>query len=404
MGIYIYTARKIGGAVSRGVVRAATKEHARNGLQGRGLAVTSLAYIALSPARWFSLKRRFSARELSLAVRQLASLLSADISVVAALRVLHRQQRSGSFRSGLRNVSEEVAAGMDLSEAFRNRTAEFGPLLPAVTKAGETAGMLPDLLRLAAANMMAEDRLRRRVRGALIYPMFVFLAVAVAVVLFSVYVVPTFAEVFEEAEQSLPAITRLVMQFGVFVSSFWPVLLLLPLLVFLIARIWKHGRERWNQIRSQLVLRLPVWGRVEQNVAMAEFTRSLGTLVSCNVQLLHALELSAGIIHNPEIRGQILSIRVSLASGGSMSELLSGLSHIDPFVVETVETGERTGSLGTLLLQAAEFYESEVEIGMQALTSLLEPVIISVVAVLVTIVAFAMYLPLFDLVRTARVG
>jgi type II secretory pathway component PulF len=301
-------------------------------------------------------------------------------------------------------VAGDVAGGEDLSLAFSNRPEIFGRLLPAVTKAGETAGVLPELLRLAATHMMAEDRLRRRLGGALVYPAFVVAAVAIALVLFSVHVLPTFARVFEETEHPLPGVTKAVLSFGSLLGHHWPALIGAGIVVVVLTQLLKRKYRLWDSMRGRYLLRLPFWGRIERNVAMAQLTRTLGTLVSARVPLVRAVELSADVVKNPEIRRQFLEIRVPLVSGGDLSDLLAGMPDVDPFVTETVDTGQNTGNMGSLLLQAAQFYEAEVEIGLQTLTALLEPVIIVFVAAMVTIVAFAMYLPLFDLVQTARVG
>lgn len=368
------------------------------------MAASTLMSLPFSEIFRMRRSTKHSVRDMSLAIRQLAALLASDVPVVAALRVIANQQGRANLRSVIREVAEEVAGGEDLSTAFSNRYTTFGRLLPAVARAGEIAGVLPDLLRLAAAHMMAENRLRRRIGTALVYPSFVAGAVTVALVLFSVQVIPTFAHVFDEAEHPLPGITRAVLSIGTALRHYWPLLIGTVGAVIVLQQFMKRGLKRWDSMRGRFFLRIPLWGTIEKNVAMAQLTRALGTLVAARVPLIQGVELSADVVRNTEIRRQLMGMRVPLVSGGSISDLLGSLPDVDPFVVETVETGERTGNLGSLLLQAAEFYEGEVEMGLETLTALLEPVIIVFVASVVTIVAFAMYLPLFDLVRTARVG
>jgi type II secretory pathway component PulF len=195
-----------------------------------------------------------------------------------------------------------------------------------------------------------------------------------------------------------------VLSLGTVLRQYWPFLVGFAGVVIALRQFVKQRFNSWDSMRGRIILRVPLWGSIERNVAMAQLTRTLGTLVSARIPLVQGVELSADVVKNAAIRQQLMGIQVPLVSGGSISELLGSLPDMDPFVTETMETGERTGNLGSLLLQAAEFYEGEAELGLQTLTALLEPVIIVFVASVVTIVAFAMYLPLFDLVRTARVG
>jgi type IV pilus assembly protein PilC len=306
-----------------------------------------------------------------------------------------------TFADRIKQILADVEAGNTLADSLKRHPKQFSDLYVNMVAAGEAGGILDVILLRLAEYMEKAEKLRRKVKGAMFYPATVLGFAAVAIAILLIFVIPTFAGFFTGAGVALPLPTRIVIAASHFlVGYWWAVLVGLGVLFYMIRR-WK-ATESGGLVFDRLLLKVPILGSVVRKSAIARFSRTLGTLTASGVPILEGLQITAKTSGNKVVENAVLQSRVSIAGGDTISEPLKKSEVFPPMVVQMINVGEQTGGLDEMLNKVADFYDSEVDSAVDAMTSVLEPIMIVFLGIVVGGMVVAMYLPIFDIIKTVE--
>lgn len=339
-----------------------------------------------------------SSQDLVKFIRQFATMIDAGLPLVQCLEILGNQESNKSFQQVIREIKATVEQGATFSDALKRHPKIFDDLFVNLVHAGELGGILDTILNRLAVYIEKRVKLARQVRGALTYPIAVIIIMAVVMVVLLSWVIPAFENMFAEfgAKDGLPWLTKTVIAVSRgFVDYLWLFALVIAAAVFGIISLIRTRSGR--KLLHRMILWLPIMGPVMQKIAVARFTRTLGTLLSSGVPILDALDIVAKTAGNIVIEEGLLYCRSKISEGKNLADPLREADVFPGMVVQMVAVGEQTGALDTMLNKVADFYEEEVDVAVAALTSLLEPMLMVVVGSMVGTVLIAMYLPIFDL-------
>jgi type IV pilus assembly protein PilC len=330
--------------------------------------------------------------------RQLATLINAGLPIVRSLHILSEQTGNRQLKNVIVQVRKDVEAGLSLSEALEKHPDVFSRLYVEMVKAGEIGGMLDGVLLRVADQLERDQELRRKVKTAMLYPTFVVAFAILTASIMLIFIVPVFAGLFEDLGGTLPLPTRIVMAISDILTSFWGVLVYAAMgaLVFAFFR-WKkteNGRRVWGRISLMIPAKI---GDTVQKVALARFARTLGTLSAAGVPILQAIEITATSSGNWVVEKALLKSRDAIREGIPIYKPLEDEPVFPPMVTRMIAVGEETGDIDGMLGKIGDFYESEVDATIKALTSIIEPIMIVVVGGIVGAIVISMYLPMFKI-------
>jgi len=398
---YRYIARDLSGKEVEGRIEASAPSDVAKILREKGLFP-----ISIEPVKRFSLKFDFQfgrvrLKEVVLFTRQLTAMIGAGIPLPSAIGALSQQMKNKKFKQILEDVREQVETGVKFSEALRKYEKVFGRLYISLVEAGEATGELDLMLERWATFAEKILELRRKVVGAMIYPIVVLtFAVGIMLVLL-VKVVPTFAEMFRESNVELPALTAFIIALSDFVKAH-VMFMILGAVVFVVGFRMLLRMEKFRYYWDAFKLRIPLVGPLFRKVAMARFARTLATMIKSGVSILESIDNVAKTSGNKVIEEALMTIKNEVAEGALLSEALSKTEIFPPMLVEMVSAGERTGNLDTMLDKIADFFEEEVDAAVNALTSVMEPIMLIVIGGMVGVIVIALYLPIFKLASTIK--
>lgn len=345
-----------------------------------------------------NLRKKVSTKSLVLFTRQLATLIAAGLPLVKSLRTLQDQLESGTFKGVIKSIADEVESGANFSEALAHFPKVFPDFYINMIKAGELGGMLEDILKRLSEFLDKTQKLKDRVKSALMYPMFVMIVAVLILIMLMVFVIPTFTSMFSEVGGSLPVPTRILIVISEITRRIWFLIPLLPVaLIAIYKAIIKNPNRRF--IIDKMKLRIPIVGNLIQQIAVARFSRTLGTLLSSGVPILAALQTVRDTIGNEFIARAVIQVRDSIKEGESVSGPMEASKAFPPLVTKMVSIGEETGDLAKMLIQIADNYEDEVDVAVSGLTSLLEPLLIVFMGLIVGFIVVSMFMPLFSLAK-----
>lgn len=330
--------------------------------------------------------------------RQLSTLTDAGLPMVQSLQILTDMQQPGPFKNAISSVSEEVQSGTMLSEGMARYPKIWDKLYTNLVKAGETAGALETILRRLAEFREKAQRLKKKVIGALIYPCAV-LFIAVAILTFiMVVIVPKFETIFVELAIELPALTEVLINFSRFIGSYWWGMGLAVVFIAVGASLLRRT-ESGGALVDRMMLRIPVLGNVIRKSSVARFTRTLGTLVTSGVGFLDALDITKAATPNIVVRNAIQDVRDSVKEGETINEPLARSGVFNDIVVNMIKVGEETGELDKMLVKIADNYDEEVDEAVNAMMSLMEPILIVFMGGAVGFIVIALFLPLIEIIN-----
>ena len=335
-------------------------------------------------------------KEVVIMTRQLATLIDAGLPLLRSLNILVAQQNASKLRDILRDITADVQAGSTFSEALVKHPKAFDRLYVNMVKAGEVGGMLETVLSRLATFMEKRMALIRKVRGAMVYPLFVIIAAICIVTFLLIKVVPVFAEIFEEFGSGLPKPTQFLVDASAFIQyQWWRILLYFSSTVIFIKLIRKIPIVQ--RIIDRVSLKIPKAGDLVTKVAVARFARTLGTLLTSGVPILQALKITKETISNSVIQDAVQKVHDRIKEGDTIAVPLDESKVFPAMVVNMIDVGEETGSLDAMLNKVADIYDNEVEIAVEALLSLMEPAIIIILGGIIGFSVVALYLPIFTL-------
>ena len=398
MPIFTYRGRARGGRLITGQVEANTPLAVATQLREQRIMATSVREKP-EPVRLKipGFGGRVKDKDLTVFTRQIATMINAGLPLVQSLEVLASQQPNKQFKRILTKIREDVEGGSTFAASLKQHPTVFTPLYMSMVEAGEAGGFLDTVLNRLAGYIEKSMALRRKVKGAMIYPATI-ITVAVAVVIFLlIFVIPTFKTLFEGFGAALPLPTRIVLELSRLVRTHVVTVLGAFVGTVFVLRFY-YRTERGKKVIDSLLLRLPIIGQLIRKVSVAKFTRTLGTLVSSGVPILDGLNITARVAGNKVVEEAILKTRSSIAEGKTIADPLGASGIFPPMVVQMISVGEQTGALDSMLAKIADFYDAEVDQAVSNLTTLLEPIMIVFLGVVVGGVIIAMYLPIFKLV------
>ena len=398
MAVYIYRARSDQGEMVEAKIEGSDTLSVARTLKDQGLLPIAVKEQGAAQKDILEPFKKVKLSDLVVFTRQLASMINAGLPIVRALYGLSEQTGNEKLRGVLLDIREEVEAGMALSEALAKHPKVFNKLYVEMVRAGEIGGILDDVLLRIAHQLEKEQELRRKVKSAMAYPT-VVLSFAILVASFLlIFIVPIFAKMFEDLGGTLPLPTRVAMGLSDLLTSVFGVFVYggMGAAVYAFLR-WKkteQGRKVWGRLSLRIPAKI---GEVVQKVALARFARTLGTLSAAGVPILQALEITATSSGNWVIENALLKSRDAIREGIPIYRPLESEPVFPPMVTRMIAVGEETGDVDGMLTKIAEFYESEVDATVKALTSIIEPLMIVVVGSIVGGIIIAMYLPMFKI-------
>ena len=402
MATYVFKAMDLAGVQAKGEVEAESKQAVAEQLKERGLVVVDIAAKYRSKELNVDLFARVKPKDLSVASRQLATMVTSGMSIMRALQVLETQTASKLLKGAIAGVRSDVEAGLLLSDAMARHPKVFGPLYVSMVRAGETGGVLEECLMRVADQLEKDAALRRQVRAAMVYPAIVITFAVVVLLALVAFLIPVFVGVFKQFPGKLPALTQFMVNFSHLVTHQWYLLiagLAISIGGFIAVKRNQRGRDAWDAFKLRIPMKI---GEVVQKVAIARWSRTLSALTSAGVPIMQAIEITGKTAGNAVIERSMGDVITSVKSGGTIAAPLRECSAFPPMVAQMVGVGEETGALDSMLAKIADFYDSEVEAAVKALTSIMEPVMIIFVGGIVGVIVISMYLPLFSIYNSIK--
>jgi len=395
--VFVY-AGKLKGKNVKGEYEAENRDELFKYLRSKGIIITKVK----QKGKQISLKfgTGVKAEDITNFARQFSAMISAGLPLIQCLTILSEQTENPAFRDVLNSVTANVENGNSLADSMAKHPKVFPELFINMIAAGEVGGILDTILLRLATFLEKAAGLKRKIKGAMMYPVVISIVAVVAVAALLIFVIPVFAKMFAEFGSALPKPTQMVVDASNFMKTptkILPLLVTIGLVSF--AFVKYRGTEKGRFKTDQLLLKIPVLGDLARKSVVAQFTRTLGTLLASGVSILEALDITAKTADNMVIRRALQRMIISISEGKTITEPMKASGVFPPMVVQMVAVGEESGGLDQMLNKIADFYDEEVDAAVDALTSVMEPIIIVILAIIMGGVLIAMYLPMFDLIN-----
>jgi type IV pilus assembly protein PilC len=396
MPVYKWEGKTLKGLIKKGELEAPTESAIRIQLRQQGIVPTKILPKAREGKPLFAFKKKVNQRALAIFTRQLATMIDAGLPLVQSLEILSSQQESKVFKNVLREIREDVEGGSTFAGALKKHPGAFNDLYTNLVMAGEEGGILDTILIRLSSYIEKAEALKKKVKSALIYPSTIVGVAIIVVMILMIFVIPVFESMFKSAGQTLPLPTLIVLTLSKMIKRYVVILIPALILSFFFLRKYYHT-EMGQRMVDGLILKLPVFGPLFQKIAVARFSRTLGTLISSGVPILDGLTIVSKSSGNKTIEAAIITARNSIREGETISEPLHRCGVFPPMVIQMISVGESTGALDSMLSKIADFYEEEVDVAVASLTSLLEPLLMIFLGVVIGGVVISMYLPIFQM-------
>ncbi|MBK6471483.1 MAG: type II secretion system F family protein [Betaproteobacteria bacterium] len=409
MQSYAWRGRNSRGELVNGVIDAEKEDGVADHLLAAGvtplhIAVQSTSLGAVRRGTWAALRASpVNDDDLLLFARQMATLQRAGVPILRALAGLQASTPKTALVDLLADLRAQLDQGRELAVAMARHPAVFGPFFVAMMRVGELTGRLTEAFQRLSEHLEFELDVRNRVKQAMRYPAMVLIAIGIALVIINVFVIPTFATVFAGFKAELPLMTRILLGFSGFTVRWWPLLLAAAIAAVWGWRAWlatPDGRYTWDRLK----LRLPIAGPIVLKATLGRFARSFAMASSSGVPISSAMSVVAQTVDNAYIGQRIEQMRQGVESGESLSRCAAAAGVFTPVVLQMIAVGEETGELDTLMREVAAMYERETDYAIKGLSSAIEPVLLTVIGVMVLILALGVFLPLWSLGQAAKGG
>jgi type IV pilus assembly protein PilC len=397
MPTYNWVGKTREGQSKKGVIVAADVDSAMTTLRAQAITPTTVKPKGKELGEIFPfLQRGVKIRDLVVFTRMFATMIDAGLPLVQCLDILGTQQENPGFKKIILQIKGDVESGSTFSDALGKHPKVFDRLYVNLVAAGEVGGILDTILSRLAAYLEKNDKLRRKVKGAMTYPAAVTVIATIVVVVMLTKVIPVFEKMFKDFGGTLPAPTQMVINISHWLQAY---ILYLIIGVGLVGYGLKryYGTTQGRAVMDALFLKSPIFGSLLQKVAVARFSRTLSTMLSSGVPILDALEIVARTAGNVVVEKEILMTKSSIAEGKTIAEPLQGSKVFPGMVVQMISVGEQTGAMDAMLGKIADFYDDEVDTAVDALTSLLEPLLMVGLGGTIGCLLIAMYLPIFKI-------
>ena len=401
MPVYLWKARTRQGTIKKGEVEASNDAAVMAQLRAQMLLPVSVKTKAKDISEYLPfLKPGITTKELVIFTRQFATMIDAGLPLVQCLEILGDQQDNRTFKEVIRDVKTDVEQGSTFADALRKHPKPFDALYVNLVQAGEIGGILDTIMNRLAVYLEKADALARKVKGAMVYPITVLVVAVSVVVLMLVKIIPTFEKMFADFGGELPGPTQAVINLSNWMQE-WLVVFLVVTAGVIVAYFQARKRvPKFRRATDMLALKLPVFGPLLRKVAVARFSRTLGTMVASGVPILDGLDIVAKTAGNVVIEEALYDVKAAISEGKTIAEPLSESEVFPGMVVQMIAVGEETGAMESMLSKIADFYDDEVDAAVEALTAMLEPAMMVVLGGTVGGLLVAMYLPIFKIAET----
>jgi type IV pilus assembly protein PilC len=402
MAAFAYSAINAQGVVLSGEVSANDVVGAREQLRLKGLLAQSIEAVDGDSGPSVGRSKKVEPKALQIFSRQFATMIEAGLNVVASLVILEEQTTNSGLGDIIRQLRADVEGGLLLSEAMGKHPKVFTRLYVAMVEAGEAAGILDIVLDRVAFQIEKQEAIRRRVKGAMVYPTMVLIFATLVLAGMLMFLVPIFVNIFQELGGQLPTLTQYVVTASNILKNYWFIILpSIPAGIWAFKK-WKateSGRQKWDTFKLKLPMKI---GDTVLKVTMARFSRTLSTLVAAGVDIIKALEITGQTSGNWVIEEALAGVRAKVHEGIPIAQPLVENDIFPPMVAQMVKIGEETGELEKMLSKIADFYEDEVDSAVQSLTSIVEPIMMIGVGCMVGVIIIAMYMPMFKMLTLVK--
>lgn len=396
MALYKYVAKDASGNKATDFISAFSVDNARRELRNRGYTVKGLKGPESLEMKALWLINPIGTKDLVVFSRQFAIMISANMPVVKALDIIVEQTENIKLKMIVSEIHFEVDAGSRLSEALAERTNVFSQFYISVIKSGETAGKLNEVLEYLADEMEKDYNIMSKIKGAMIYPVFVLGGLVVVGGVMMVFVIPELTGILERSDAELPISTQIVMAASDFMAQFWWLLIIVAIGLFIGLRVLIQNNKVARYIFDSFKIRLPVLGKLFKNIYIVRFTRSMNTLIVSGITVTKSLSIVSEVVGNAVYKGLLEDTLEEVEEGNSVSAALIKSDKVPPMVPRMMSVGEKTGRLDVVLDKITDFYEGEINRTVENLVSLMEPVIIVVLGLGVGVMIASILMPMYN--------
>ena len=407
MATFRYSGRNAEGVKVAGIVDGNSAEAVASELLGQSITPLTIEAQNAADADVFAAlgaklrRKHVDLDELIIFCRQMYSLAKAGVPIIRAIAGLGESNRNLYLREVLQKVRSDLEGGVSMAVALHAHPKVFGTLFVSMISVGENTGQLDQAFRQLASYLELERETRKRIKQATRYPLFVLSAMAVALTVINLFVIPAFSKVFAQFQAQLPLPTRILIATSQFFQDYWWLLALLlggSIYAFFKWTESEAGALKWDQLK----LRLPIVGGIFERIALARFTRTFAMMYKAGVPLLQTLSINSASVGNKYIGQAILGMRESVERGEALTRSASASGLFTPLVLQMMAVGEETGALDDLFVEVADFYEQEVDYDLKQLADAIEPILIVAMGVMVLILALGVFLPMWELASAAK--
>jgi type IV pilus assembly protein PilC len=397
-----WSGKTVKGTIESGEMVAASRDEVISLLRRKNITPTIVTEKAEKKPLFGGFGGGVKDKDIVVFTRQFSTMIDAGLPLVQGLEILSEQVESKSLAKALTVIKGDVESGSTYADALKKHPKIFTELYVNMVAAGEAGGILDTILNRLAAYIEKAMKLKKKVKGAMIYPAVVCTIAVAVIAVIMIFVVPTFAKLFSSMGGTLPGPTRLVIGMSNFLAGIGGLIVLGSLIGIVVIIKQVRKTEKGKKAIDGFLLKLPIFGTILNKVAVAKFTRTLGTLVSSGVPILDGLEITAKTAGNKVIEYAVMEVRKAVAEGKTLEEPLSKAKVFPPMVTHMIAVGESTGALDAMLSKIADFYDDEVDNAVANLTSMMEPLLMVFLGTAVGFIVIAMYLPIFKLITLIK--
>lgn len=402
--VFQWSGKTTRGAIESGEITAATKEEVIAQLRKKNITPTLITEKKAAKKKLFGGlgAGKVKDKDIVIFTRQFSTMIDAGLPLVQALDILSTQVENKALAIVLSQIKDDVEAGSTYADALKKYPRVFSELYANMVAAGEAGGILDTILNRLAAYIEKSMKLKKKVKGAMVYPIVVSSIAVLVIAVIMIFVVPTFSKMFATLGGTLPLPTTIIIKLSNFLAGIGGLLAAGAIAGFVISLKQFRRTEKGQDITDRILLKLPIFGVLLNKVAVAKFTRTLGTLVSSGVPILDGLEITAKTSGNKVIEYAIMDVRKAVTGGKTLAEPLTKAKVFPPMVTHMISVGESTGALDAMLSKIADFYDDEVDAAVGGLTAMMEPMLMVFLGGAVGFIVVAMYLPIFKLITLIK--
>jgi MSHA biogenesis protein MshG len=408
MPIFIFHGRDNTGVLKTGKRTAYSADTLCDQLIAEGVIPVHIYSASEAKSLWLKFKDKLTEKpitsdELSLFARQMYTLCKTAVPIASALRQLAENIPNPSLANAILGVVENLEMGMDLASSMQIYSHIFTPIVISMIKVGQSSGQLAQAFLRINQYLELEAAATKDVKTALRYPIFVLLSLLAAIVLINVFVIPAFSKVFISAKLDLPLATRVLMVSSHFFMRYWVGILLLILIFMAVIYVYTNSQQG-KIARDHFLLNIPYVGRILKRIVLLRFAQSFSIIIDSGVPLLAGIELVASAVNNEYAKMKISAMRDSIEHGYTLTQAAAASKLFTPLELQMLSVSEETGELGNMLIQIAAFYKREVEYDLKQLSDVIEPILIMILSGVILVLALAVYLPIWNMVKLSKVG